>query len=110
MGERFVSRHTFVSLAEKRMYEAPRRLRTGRRSQSSDHSLSPPSARPADPPTGLIVSHQGMGHDPGGFRLWWRQLTGSDTTLDNAHVAEDYLARTPTMYRIIAVGRTCSVP
>src|SRR5271169_1142832 len=27
-----------------------------------------------------------MGHDPGGFRLWWRQLTGSDTTLDNAHV------------------------
>src|SRR5271155_1613568 len=51
-----------------------------------------------------------MGHDPGGFRLWWRQLTGSDATLDNAHVAEDYLARTPTMYRIIAVGRTCSVP
>jgi hypothetical protein len=27
-----------------------------------------------------------MGHDPGGFRLWWRQLTGSDATLDNAHV------------------------
>ena len=21
-----------------------------------------------------------MGHDPGGFRLWWRQLTGSDAT------------------------------
>ena len=35
---------------------------------------------------------------------------GSDTTLDNAHVAEDYLARTTTTYRIIAVGRTCSVP
>jgi hypothetical protein len=51
-----------------------------------------------------------MGHDPGGFRLWWRQLTGSDSTLDNAHVAEEYLARTTTMYRIIAVGRTCSVP
>ena len=47
---------------------------------------------------------------PGGFRLWWRQLTGSDAMLDNAHVAEDYLARTTTMYRIIAVGRTCSVP
>ena len=46
----------------------------------------------------------------GGFQLWWRQLTGSDATLDNAHVAEDYLARTTTMYRIIAVGRTCSVP
>src|SRR6516162_4828159 len=27
-----------------------------------------------------------MGHDPGGFRMWWRQLTGSDATLDNAHV------------------------
>ena len=26
--------------------------------------------------------------------------------LDNAHVAEDYLARTTTMYRIIAVGGT----
>jgi hypothetical protein len=26
---------------------------------------------------------------------------GSDATLDNAHVAEDYLARTTTMYRII---------
>ena len=51
-----------------------------------------------------------MGHDSGGSRLWWRQLTGSDATLDNAHVAEDYLARTTTMYRIIAVGRTCSVP
>ena len=37
-----------------------------------------------------------MGHDPGGFRLWWRQLTGSDATLDNTHVAEDYLARTTT--------------
>jgi hypothetical protein len=27
-----------------------------------------------------------MGHDPGGFRLWWRQLTGSDNTLENAHL------------------------
>jgi hypothetical protein len=27
-----------------------------------------------------------MGHDPGGFRLWWRQLTGSDATLDNARL------------------------
>src|SRR5262245_38441903 len=27
-----------------------------------------------------------MGHDAGGFRLWWRQLTGSDATLDNAHL------------------------
>ena len=21
-----------------------------------------------------------MGHDPGGFRVWWRALTGSDQT------------------------------
>jgi hypothetical protein len=27
-----------------------------------------------------------MGHDAGGFRLWWRQLTGSDGTLDNSHL------------------------
>src|SRR6516225_11310666 len=26
-----------------------------------------------------------MGHDPGGFRLWWRALRGSDETLDNTH-------------------------
>src|SRR5260370_39110257 len=25
-----------------------------------------------------------MGHDPGGFRVWWRALTGSDETLVNA--------------------------
>src|ERR1700757_3880775 len=27
-----------------------------------------------------------MGHDPGGFRLWWRALTGSDETLENAYL------------------------
>src|SRR5207342_3543853 len=27
-----------------------------------------------------------MAHDPGGFRLWWRALTGSDDTLQNAHL------------------------
>jgi len=27
-----------------------------------------------------------MGHDPGGFRLWWRALTGSDERLDNTHL------------------------
>src|ERR1700752_1700871 len=26
------------------------------------------------------------GHDPGGFRLWWRALTGSDATLENAYL------------------------
>jgi hypothetical protein len=27
-----------------------------------------------------------MGHDAGGFRVWWRALTGSDDTLDNTHL------------------------
>src|SRR5215471_816023 len=27
-----------------------------------------------------------MGHDPGGFRLWWRVLTGSDDTLENTYL------------------------
>jgi hypothetical protein len=27
-----------------------------------------------------------MGHDAGGFRVWWRALTGSDQTLENAYL------------------------
>jgi len=27
-----------------------------------------------------------MGHDPGGFRIWWRALIGSDEGLDNTHL------------------------
>ena len=27
-----------------------------------------------------------MGHSAGGFRVWWRALTGSDETLDNAYL------------------------
>jgi hypothetical protein len=27
-----------------------------------------------------------MGHHPGGFRVWWRALTGSDETLENTHL------------------------
>jgi hypothetical protein len=27
-----------------------------------------------------------MGHHPGGFRVWWRVLSGSDETLDNTHL------------------------
>jgi hypothetical protein len=27
-----------------------------------------------------------MGHSPGGFRVWWRALTGSEETLDNNHL------------------------
>jgi DNA-binding transcriptional ArsR family regulator len=27
-----------------------------------------------------------MGHNPGGFRVWWRALTGSDETLENTYL------------------------
>jgi hypothetical protein len=27
-----------------------------------------------------------MGHDPGGFGVWWRALTRSDETLENAYL------------------------
>ena len=27
-----------------------------------------------------------LGHSTGGVRVWWRQLTGSDAGLDNAHL------------------------
>src|SRR6266478_4813072 len=27
-----------------------------------------------------------MGHGAGGFRVWWRTLTGSEDTLDNTHL------------------------
>ena len=27
-----------------------------------------------------------MGHGPGGFRVWWRALTGSEEALDNTHL------------------------
>ncbi len=27
-----------------------------------------------------------MGHNGGGFRIWWQALTGSEDTLDNAHL------------------------
>src|SRR5205814_9661990 len=27
-----------------------------------------------------------MGHSPGGFRVWWRALTGSDETLENTYL------------------------
>ena len=108
MGERFVSRHTSAALAEKRMYDA-----AGACGLVADPSrgiaLSPRSARPADPRTGLIVSHQRWDTTQavsgcGGGSSWDR--TPRWTTLI---VVEDYLARTPTMYRI-TVGRTCSVP
>ncbi len=33
-----------------------------------------------------VNAYYRMGHDAGGFRVWWRRLTGSDETLDNAHL------------------------
>ena len=34
----------------------------------------------------VLNAYFGMGHSPGGFRVWWRALTGSDETLDDAHL------------------------
>jgi len=34
----------------------------------------------------LLNGYFGLGHSAGGFRLWWRQLTGSDQTLDKTHL------------------------
>ena len=34
----------------------------------------------------VLNGYYRMGHDPAGFRAWWRRLTGSDETLDNAHL------------------------
>jgi hypothetical protein len=34
----------------------------------------------------VLNAYFGMGHSPGGFRVWWRALTGSDESLDNAHL------------------------
>ena len=33
----------------------------------------------------LLNGYFGLGHSAGGFRVWWRQLTGSDQTLDKTH-------------------------
>src|SRR5215469_13004312 len=34
----------------------------------------------------LLNGYFGLCHSAGGFRLWWRQLTGSDQTLDKTHL------------------------
>lgn len=34
----------------------------------------------------ILNAYFGLGCSPGGFRLWWRNLEGSDDTLDNAHL------------------------
>src|SRR4051812_28266887 len=35
---------------------------------------------------GRCAGRSGRGHSPGGFRVWWRALTGSDDTLENAYL------------------------
>jgi len=34
----------------------------------------------------VVNAYSRMGHDAGGFRVRWRKLTGSEDTLDNAHL------------------------
>jgi hypothetical protein len=34
----------------------------------------------------VLNAYLRMGHDPGGFRVWWRTLTGSDETLENTYL------------------------
>lgn len=48
-----------------------------------------------------------MGYSPGGFRLWWRDLNGSDTNLDNEH-----LMRMAGRFsrRVRAYGQKHSIP
>ena len=77
--------------------------------QSRDRSLSPPSARPADPPTGLIVSHQG-----------WDMTQAFPAVVAAAHGIGRHAGQRscggrlsrqdPTMCRIIAVGRIVLYP
>lgn len=34
----------------------------------------------------VLNAYLRLGHDAGGFRVWWRRLTGSEDTLDNTHL------------------------
>jgi len=34
----------------------------------------------------VVNAYYPLGQSPGGFRTWWRRLTGSDDTLDRAHM------------------------
>jgi hypothetical protein len=37
--------------------------------------------------TGLLNAYFPLGHNPGGFRTWWRRLhDGSDELLDDTHL------------------------
>ena len=34
----------------------------------------------------VLNAYFSLGHNPGGFRCWWRRLHGSDDQLDNTHL------------------------
>ena len=34
----------------------------------------------------VLNAYLSLGHNPGGFRTWWRRLHGDDEQLDNAHL------------------------
>jgi hypothetical protein len=34
----------------------------------------------------VLNAYYPLGHNPGGFRVWWRRLAGSDEHLDNNHL------------------------
>ena len=33
----------------------------------------------------MLNAYYPLGHNPGGFRTWWRRLHGDDEQLNNAH-------------------------
>ena len=55
----------------------------------------------------VLNAYYPLGHNPGGFRVWWRRLTGSDEHLDNTHLMRmaGRFAR-----RVRAFGKAHDVP
>ena len=55
----------------------------------------------------VLNAYYPLGHNPGGFRTWWRRLHGDDAQLDNAHLMRmaGRFAR-----RVSRVGRKATAP
>ncbi len=55
----------------------------------------------------VLNAYYPLGHNPGGFRVWWRRLAGSDEHLDNNHLMRmaGRFAR-----RVRAFGKAHGVP
>ena len=34
----------------------------------------------------IVLNAYSLGHNPGGFRVWWRRLHGDEDLLDNTHL------------------------